>query len=68
MDLKTNNMSIINLMSGVKAKGFASTGGVVSPSYRKKKLSCKFVVIIYNIVYYEKEQKFQSVIPSSRRH
>ncbi len=61
-------MSIINLMSGVKAKGFASTGGVVSPSYRKKKLSCKFVVIIYNIVYYEKEQKFQSVIPSSRRH
>ena len=43
-------MSIINLMSGVKAKGFASTGGVVSPSYRKKKLSCKFVVIIYNIV------------------
>ena len=68
MDLKTNNMSIINLMSGVKAKGFASTGGVVSPSYRKKKLSCKFVVIIYNIIYYEKEQKFQSVIPSSRRH
>lgn len=61
-------MSIINLMSGVKAKGFASTGGVVSQSYRKKKLSCKFVVIIYNIVYYEKEQKFQSVIPSSRRH
>jgi len=61
-------MSIINLMSGVKAKGFASTGGVVSPSYRKKKLSCEFVVIIYNIVYYEKEQKFQSVIPSSRRH
>lgn len=55
MDLKTNNMRIINLMSGVKAKGFASTSGVVSPSYRKKKLSCKFVLIISNLVYYEKE-------------
>ena len=48
-------MRIINLMSGVKAKGFASTSGVVSPSYRKKKLSCKFVLIISNLVYYEKE-------------
>lgn len=48
-------MSIINLMSGVGAKGFASRGGVVSPSYRKKKLLCKSVVIIYNLVYYEKE-------------
>lgn len=48
-------MSIINLMSGVKAKSFASAGGVVSPSYRKMKLLCKFVVIIYNLVYYEKE-------------
>lgn len=36
---------IIVQMCGVKTKGLAATGGVVSPSSRKKKLSCKLTVM-----------------------
>ena len=37
-------MSIM-LTSGWEAYGLPSTGGVVSPSSRKKKLSCKLTVL-----------------------
>ena len=36
---------IIVVMCGGKAKGLATTGGAVSPSSRKKKLSCKLTVL-----------------------
>lgn len=35
----------ITTMRGWEAKGFATTGGVVSSSSRKKKLSCKLTVL-----------------------
>ena len=49
-------MSII-LMRGWEAKGFTTTGGVVSPSLRQKKLSILLAVINTNYVLYGRGSK-----------
>jgi len=49
-------MSIIQ-MRGWGAKGFTSTGGVVSPSLRQKKLSSILTVINSNYVLYGRGSK-----------
>jgi len=45
MYLKTTNMNSINLMRGWEAMSLATTGGEVSPSLRKKKLSSLLTVM-----------------------
>lgn len=39
-------------MRGGKAKGFTSTGGVVSPPYSKKKLSSELTEVAKNCIAY----------------
>ena len=43
---------IIDVMCGGKAKGLAATGGVVSPSSRKMKLSSELMAIIKKCINY----------------
>ena len=43
------------MMSGWEAKGLAATGGVVSPSSQKKKLSCKLTVMGSKLKHYGKK-------------
>lgn len=46
---------IIDVMCGGKAKDFATTGGVVSPSSQKKKLSCELTVMGSKLKHYGKK-------------
>lgn len=45
---------IINVMCGGKAKDFATTGGVATPSYHKVRLSCE-LAFYFNKTSYEKK-------------
>ena len=45
----------ITTMRGWKAKGFATTGGVVSPSYVKMEPSCKLTVMGSKLKHYGKK-------------